>query len=409
MGGTTAYAFPDASDDYIKITGDQLKAEKGRYNIRVTSELWETIYLDKVRLLAVDHPESMDIFVEEQFTGPPFPGLNIYRIPEKRTPLAATDTKGDNVLPLISAKDDIYLHGETPGKYQGLTEMKELILDPGKTGSEGKLYLFMNGWIFPTDASINVAIGQSDKIQVTAPQIQVPDKNGKWETIIENLGFPMGKDKTVVADLSGKFLSADHHIKIRTNMDIYWDYVFFSGKLSEDPVITNELKPLSADLHYRGFSESYRKGGRYGPHWFDYDRVNSEPEWRDLKGNYTRYGDVLPLIAEADNMYIISNAGDETAIAFDASLLPELKKGWKRDFLINFIGWVKDGDINTAYGQTVMPLPFHGMKRYPPGTTDTYPDSPELKKYNAEYNTRQVTQDPYLNAVKKKTEIVYKR
>ncbi len=90
-------------------------------------------------------------------------------------------------------------------------------------------------------------------------------------------------------------------------------------------------------------------------------------KWRDLSGNYTRYGDVLPLLTESDNKYIISNAGDETSVKFDAEGLPELKEGWKRDFLIHSVGWVKDGDINTAFGSTVLPLPYHGMKSYPPG------------------------------------------
>ena len=80
MGGTTAYAFPDASDDYIKIPGELLKSDKGYYSLQVTSELWETIYLDKIKLVAVDHPAATDIFVAEQFTPPPFPGFEVYRL-----------------------------------------------------------------------------------------------------------------------------------------------------------------------------------------------------------------------------------------------------------------------------------------------------------------------------------------
>ncbi len=207
MGGTTAYAFADASDDYIKVPGDLLKPEKGVYSIQVTSELWETIYLDKVQLVAVDHPASVDVFVAEQFSPPPFPGLEIYRVKDKQIPAAATDADGNDVLPLISGKDDNYLHGLKADKYQGITEMKELILDPGNLDLSGRLYLFMNGWIFPTDASINVAISQSDKLKVLAPVIQVINKKGEWETVIDNVGFPMGKDKTVIVDLSGKFLT----------------------------------------------------------------------------------------------------------------------------------------------------------------------------------------------------------
>jgi hypothetical protein len=235
---------------------------------------------------------------------------------------------------------------------------------------------------------------------VIPPQIQVINKKGDWETVIENPGFPMGKDKTVIADLSGKYLSKDHRIRIRTNMEIYWDQIFFSDFLSEAPAISTVLKPVSADIHYRGFSRLYRKGGRYGPHWFDYSNVDKNRKWRDLTGNYTRYGDVLSLLTESDNKYIISNSGDETSVEFDAKGLPELKPGWGRDFFIHSVGWVKDGDLNTALGNTVLPLPFHGMKSYPPSKEDVYPKDPELLKYIEEYNTRIVKSDDYRNAIK---------
>ncbi len=401
MGGNTAYAFPDASDDYIKVPGDLLKPKKGLYSIQLTSELWETMFFDKVQLVTVDHPDSVDIFVPEQFSPPPFPGNLQFQVKEKHIPVTARDTHGNDVLSFIAEKDDKYLADFKPDKYQGVTEMHDLILDPGKYGTTKNLFLFLNGWIFPTDASINVALSQSGDLKVIRPFIQVLNGKGDWETVIENLGFPMGKDKTVIADLSSKFLSADHRIRIRTNMEIYWDYIFFSDNISNSPTISTVLNPVSADLHYRGFSHTYRKGGRYGPHWFDYSNVDKNKKWRDLSGNYTRYGDVLPLLTESDNKYVISNAGDEISISFDTKGLPELKKGWKRDFLIHSVGWVKDGDINTALGNTVMPLPFHGMKSYPPALNDIYPKDAEHQKYLQEYNTRVVTSEEFRNALKK--------
>jgi hypothetical protein len=183
-------------------------------------------------------------------------------------------------------------------------------------------------------------------------------------------------------------------------MEIYWDQIFFSDCRTPEPLVANVVDPVAADLHYRGFSRSYRKEGRYGPHWFDYSDVNREPRWRDLTGDYTRYGDVLPLLKESDNKYIITNAGDETTVSFPADGLPVLPQGWKRDFLIHSVGWVKDGDLNTAYGKTVLPLPFHGMKSYPPSNSDIYPDNPDLQAYNREYNTRIVTSEDYLNGIK---------
>ncbi len=137
---------------------------------------------------------------------------------------------------------------------------------------------------------------------------------------MNNLGFPMGKDKMVIADLSGKFLTQDHHIRIRTNMEIYWDQIFFSDALPLTPLTTTVMSPVTADIHFRGFSAEFRKGSRYGPHWFDYNKVDKNRKWIDLEGNYTRYGDVLPLLKESDNKYIISNAGDETSVTFDYTL-----------------------------------------------------------------------------------------
>jgi Tfp pilus assembly protein PilF len=400
MGGTKAYAFADASDDYIKIPGSLLKPKDGKYKMQVTSELWETIYFDKLQLIAVDHPDSVDIYVPEQFSPPPFPGMKIYRVGKKHFPASAIDGEGNDLLSCITNADDRYIANFNPGKYQGITEMHDLILDPGEISGNGKLWLFLYGWIFPTDASINVALSQSHDLKAIQPFIQVRDSKGKWVTVVDNMGFPMGKDKMVIVDLSGKFLSSDHHIKISTNMQIYWDQVFFTDRLSTAPVTTTVMDPASADIHFRGFSAEFRKGGRYGPHWFDYSRVDTNRKWIDLKGNYTRYGDVLPLLKESDNMYIISNAGDETSVAFNTDSLPEIKKGWTRDFLIHSVGWVKDGDINTAESQKVTPLPYHGMKSYPPSASDSYPDNPGLKKYNREYNTRVVTDDYYLNALK---------
>ncbi|TFG41299.1 MAG: CRTAC1 family protein, partial [Bacteroidia bacterium] len=400
MGGTTSYAFADASDDYIKIPAELLKPRNGIYSLQVTSELWETIYIDKLELVAIDHPDSIEIFVPEQFGPPPFPGLKIFNAAGKWLPVSAIDSYGNDVLSFISARDDNFLSGFKSDKYQGVTEMRDLVLDPGESDGKGNMFLLMNGWIFPTDASINVALSQSDNIKVTPPLIQVINKNGKWETVIDNLGFPMGKDKTVIADLTGKFLTKDHRIRIRTNMQIYWDEIFFSECIQDAPVVQTVMNTVSADLHYRGFSKPYRKGGRYGPHWFDYQVVEKGPKWRDLTGNYTRFGDVLPLIEESDNKYVITNAGDETTVEFDSSSLLPLPDGWKRDFLIRSVGWVKDGDLNTAFGSTVLPLPFHGMKSYPPSESDIYPDISELKKYNREYNTRVVTADEYLNFVK---------
>jgi hypothetical protein len=250
--------------------------------------------------------------------------------------------------------------------------------------------LFLRGWIYPTDASINVALGQQSSIKVASPSLEVRDANGKWRTAIANLGFPSGKDKTMVIDLAGKFPTADHHVRIRTNMQIYWDEAFVARDLADDATKVTTLAPVSADLHFRGFSRMYRKGGRNGPYWFAYQEVTKESPWRPIGGSYTRYGDVLPLLRNPDDMYVIMGAGDEATIEFDASSAKSLPAGWKRDFLLYTDGWIKDSDLNTAFGTTVGPLPFHGVKAYPFGPTDAYPTDSEHQRYLRDYNTRVV-------------------
>src|SRR5258708_38331121 len=99
-GGTGAkagYAPAGASQEYVKIPGDALKPRDGRYALQVTEELWETAYLDQLRLLAVDHPDSVEVFVDERFP-PAAPGLRLYQVLHPRPPLSAVDGHGTDVL-----------------------------------------------------------------------------------------------------------------------------------------------------------------------------------------------------------------------------------------------------------------------------------------------------------------------
>jgi hypothetical protein len=89
-------------------------------------------------------------------------------------------------------------------------------------------------------------------------------------------------------------------------------------------------------------------------------------------------------------MYVIMGPGDEATIQFDASSAKTLPPGWKRDFLLYTDGWIKDSDLNTAFGTTVGPLPFHGVQAYPYKSAETYPTDPQHQRYLREYDTRVV-------------------
>jgi len=72
--------------------------------------------------------------------------------------------------------------------------------------------------------------------------------------------------------------------------------------------------------------------------------------------------------------------------------MPPLPEGWKRDFLLLVVGWAKDADFNTAYSQTVEPLPFHKMSAYPYPNPEHYPDDETHRDYSRQYNTRPALQ-----------------
>ena len=392
LGLVTSMGFvaTDETRDFIKIPPSQIQPNAGIYSIQITEELWETAYFDMVKLIAVDHPEDTDIYVNEQYRPPPFEDFKIYTVSDKKYPESAKNHKGEDVTERLKYSDYQYAYEHIPGPYQGVVDKHAIILDLGDIPDAESVTLYLNGWIFPTDTSINIALSQNPDIAPNFPSVAVKDNKGKWNTVIPMIGIPAGKNKTITVDLTGKFLSEDRHVRIETDMQIYWDAVFFTIGNQDIPMTITELTPETADLHYRGFSEMFRPNP-HAPHLFNYQKVTTLPQWRDLAGFYTRYGDVTPLLQEVDDMYVILNAGDEITIEFDASRLPPLKQGLVRDFILYSDGWDKDGDINTLTSQTVSPLPFHNMSKYPYPESENYPDDQTYLRYQLEYNTRRVT------------------
>jgi hypothetical protein len=136
----------------------------------------------------------------------------------------------------------------------------------------------------------------------------------------------------------------------------------------------------------------------------DYNHIEgSKQRWRDLVGYYTRYGDVRELLAKVDDRYVIMNSGDEMTFRF-AELAPP-PAGWVRDYIITGDGWIKDGDYNSTFGKTVLPLPYHAKNQYttPPGKLEdewVYRHHPEDWQ---SYQTRYVTPEVFQNALRDET------
>jgi len=377
--------FPVDHDEYVQIPGEALQHVNGRYEIRISEELREVSYLDEVKLIAVDHPAAVEIFTNDKFKSPPFPEFRLFGVKRRIYPVRATDDDGRDVLPRLLHRDRTYPDGFRRN-YLDVAELHKLDLDFGTAAPANRAVLILNGWVDWADGSTFMAASQAKKDLL--PYLQVKDAAGQWKTVIEDMGIPAGKPKTISVDLTGKFLSSSREVRIVTNLCVYWDEIFLSEETGAPHVRMTDIQAESADLHFRGFSTPVIHPQRKQPEGFDYARWMPVSMWNPTKGLYTRYGDVLPLVEAIDDRLVIMGSGDELRLLFPERAAGPLPAGWKRDFLLFVDGWAKDGDANTAYSQTVEPLPFHAMSQYPYKDGEHFPDDAAHRQYRAQYNTR---------------------
>src|SRR6185369_197385 len=314
---TLGTARVEATEEWYKIGGDELVPRDGYYDLRITAELWETYYYDQLSLMTVDHPKGTDIFVDERFVIPPA-RLAITTVEAPHKIVQALDDNRNDVTAIVSALDENYLDTFGRGRYQGVTRDHYVEVDLGNDIPEsGPLWLIAKGWMHPTDSSINVAISQGQEVHAAPLSMEVPDGKGGWVVAYPNLGFPAGRKKICLFDLAGVFRPGTaRRLRLRTNLEIFWDSIEWAKGLPDATLTTKQINPEIADLHYRGYSV-INKPNDSSPEVPDYNRLASSKQiWRDLIGNYTRFGDVRDLLNKIDDRYVIMNAGDEMTFHF---------------------------------------------------------------------------------------------
>ncbi|HEX2270465.1 MAG TPA: FG-GAP-like repeat-containing protein [Pyrinomonadaceae bacterium] len=400
---TLGTARVEATEEWYKIGRDQLVPRDGYYDLRITAELWETYYYDHLSLMVVDHPEGTEIFVDERFVIPPAK-LAITTVSTPRKIARAIDDEGRDVTNIVNSLDEVYLDTFGRGKYQGVTRDHYVEIDLGDDApATGALWLIAQGWMHPTDSSINVAISQGQQEQAKPLSLEVPNGSGGWRTVRPNLGFPAGREKICLFDLADVFTpGTPRRLRLRTNLEIFWDSIEWAAGLPDTALKVNRLDPGMAELQYRGYSVINRRNDS-SPEIPDYNRLASSKQiWRDLVGYYTRFGDVRELLRQVDDRYVIMNAGDEMRFRFAAPPAPPA--GWVRDFIIAGDGWIKDGDLNSTFSKTVLPLPYHAKNQYitPPGRLE---DEWVYRRYPDDwttYHTRYVTTEVFQNVMRSK-------
>ncbi len=369
--------------ELVRVRG--AKAIDGTYDLRITEELWETAYFDLARLWVVDHPEGVEIASTLRIVPGETIDDRIVAAAGLRPVLSAWDGSGREVTRQVRERDEVYASGYPVGPYQGVTPRPwNFEIDLGEA-PEASVRLFLDGWIFPADASINLAVAQRRE-QPIPTRLEALTARG-WEVLIEKLGHPAGKTKTMVVD-TPPLGPGVRRLRIVSSKWLSWDRIAWSVDRRDQEVrIRAKLSADSAELGYRGFSRMIRRAPN-APHSYLYQQVDQTSPWLGLEGNYTRYGDVRDLLRVADDRSVILAPGDEIRLRFDAASLPPVAPGWNRQVFLESLGWDKDADRNTWEGDRVEPLPFRAMTGYPYGPGESFPDTAEMREYRREWLTR---------------------
>jgi tetratricopeptide (TPR) repeat protein len=380
------------------LAGVARSGNHGTLSFRFMEPLEEAVYLDQVRLLAVDHPADVEVYPNEYFaSNPPYPEFKVVVSRDAKLPAGAWDEHGHNVLPDLLAHR--YFGDFALTQFQGFAKPHSLTLDLGEAYRGGPLWLLLHGEVEYFSANSMYAASQAG-VQAISPYVEAlvgydGGANGKWKRVVDDLGFPAGGPRTMTADLSGKLPLGTNKIRITTNLQVYWDSILIdrSAQASRNQVQSPRLTPVPltrADLRFHGYPLKI-EGTPPGNVQYIYEKVSATGPYTRPAGTYTRYGDVLPLLTATDDKLAVFGSGDEVSLDFEPSNLPALPEGWVRDYFFAANGYEKDMDFYAAEGNYVAPLPFLTMGDYPYAPKKSFPLDDAHVNYLLEYNTRHMS------------------
>jgi hypothetical protein len=357
------------------------------FSFRFMEPLEEAVYLDKVKLVAVDHPANVDVYPNEYFaSNPPYPEFKVVFSRDAAPPAGAWDDHGHDVLPDLLAHR--YVEDFELLPFKGFTKKHSLELDLGQPYGGGPLWLLAHGEIEYFTATGMYAADQAG-LQPVSPYVEA-FVDGKWKRVIDDMGFPAGGARTMTADMTGKLPIGTQRIRITTNLQIYWDSILVSRTNQHQQARVTAVPLAHANLRYHGFPLKI-EGDPPGNVIYVYDKASATGPYTRPAGNYTRYGDVLPLLTSNDDQFAVFGSGDEVALEFDPANLTSLPHGWVRDYFFVANGYEKDMDFYAYDPTSVDPLPFRAMGIYPYPKGKSFPKDHAHLNYLLNYNTRQMS------------------
>jgi tetratricopeptide (TPR) repeat protein len=391
---------PPRPEESVKIEADQLAPRNGRYIFKIAEPMDEITYLDRLQLVVLDHPADVRVFPDERFpcSGPP-PSPTLFAFRGEIFPQKARDHHGHDVTATLAKWDRDTVDDFAHRSWLGYAEEHWVELDFGdrlaRFGPHDRLFLCLAGWTdYPYPESIWAATQAGVALQ--PPTVERLGADGKWQLLMADASFPAGLPRMMTLELTGLLGSPRCVIRLRTNMEVYWDQIYAAPlvetvaveKGASGAVRATALEVVAATLAARPCMQEYSPDGRQ-PTIYDYDRLAAVPVARPT-GRLTRFGDVTELLRDCDDRFVLFGPGEELTVQFDATGLPALPPGWTRSFVLRTWGYCKDCSPFTDTGGTVEPLPFAAMHQYPYGRDEQYPRDAAHDDYRRLYNTRQI-------------------
>jgi hypothetical protein len=360
----TRYVESDP-EEFLALGGEQQFPPKdGAYEVRITEELREVLYLDEARLVVVDHPAGTLVCpTSKMHPGKPFPPHELWTLRPVAALKQATRSDGLDVTETLAKTDGRMVSPVCLREPQlrGLAEPFSVTMDFGELPTDRPLVLVLNGWLRFGGGMANVAASLDPKLPFPFPTLEAELPDGSWKKVEVDAGVPAGKTKTILVDLEKKLPPSARRLRLTTAFELYWDSASVCEKVAADQNHQTALVPGHSDLHWRGFSEFAPLPASL-PLTPEYDRLRAEPPWRRTPSGWcTRYGAVDELVQKSDDALVLLNGGDELALSFQSEKLPAKPAGFVRDFFLYAVGWDKDADFHVGQGWRVEPLPFHGM------------------------------------------------
>ncbi len=384
--------FVAADPEEFLVLGNALQfpPRDGAYEIRITDELREVLYLDQAKLVAVDHPAGTLVYPTSRMVPkPPFPKHELWTL-RPLTPLRqATRSDGLDVTAALAEIDQRMVEPVQLRRDQlrGLAERYAFTMDFGTLPVERPLVLALTGWIHFGGGMANISGSLDPTLPFPFPSLEVERADGTWQPVEVTVGTPAGKTKTILIDLEHKLPAGARRLRLSMAYELYWDRALLAERARDVHSREYHLDASRSDLRWRGYSR-YADLPPSLPRTPKYDDVVAVPPWAHTpSGWFTRYGAVDKLIGGWDDKLALLAGGDELALSFDADRLPPVAAGMERHFFLYVVGWDKDADYHVEKGWQLEPLPWRGMndQHYGEAERPAGLDDGWIKEYNTRW------------------------